>query len=268
MRTKTLSVMLPREHGAWAMFLVPLLVGVGTSGRWNLNLLPLALTAVGFFLLRYPLMLAIKGRAPDARRNALLWSAIYGALTAISGTWLLLASQLWLLIPIGALGLATLAIYLALAARRAEMSTAGEWLGIAGLALGAPAAYLVATRALDEIAIAVYLLNVVYFGGTVLYIKFKVREQPRAVALTANSFDKLWAGRVTILYHALALIAVALLAANSIVPALVAGAFVLPTCKVVGGVMTRPARVNIPRLGFIELGVTIVFAFVVLVAYH
>lgn len=259
---------LPREHGAWAMFAVPLLVGIGASGKWNANLLPLALTASGFFLLRYPLMLAVKSRASETRREVLRSSVIYTALTAISGAWLLLASQLWLLLPIGALGLATLAIYLLLAARRAEMSIAGEWLGIAGLALGAPAAYLVATRVLDITAVAVYLLNVLFFGGTVLYIKFKVREQPRVVAPTANWFQKLWAGRAAILYHALVLLVVALLAANGIVPALVAAAFVLPMCKVVQGVFTRPSRLNVPRLGLIELAMTATFAFIVLAAYH
>ena len=266
MRTKT--ILLPREHGAWAMFAVPLLVGIGASGTWNADLLLLALTVSGFFLLRYPLMLAIKSRAPDARRDAWRWSAIYTTLTAISGTWLLLAPHLWLLIPIGALGLATLLIYLLLAARRAEMSTAGEWLGIAGLALGAPAAYLVATRALDETALALYLLNALYFGGTIFYIKFKIREQPRAMQSTASSRARLWAGRVTILYHAFGLIAVALLAASEIVPALAAAAFVLPMCKVVQGVFARPARLNIPRLGLIELAITATFAVIVLAAYR
>ncbi len=268
MQTKHWGLMLPREHGAWTMFAVPLIVGIGAGGKWDANLLPLALTAFGFFLLRYPLMLSIKSRAPDARLDALRWSAVYAALTAIGSTWLLLATQLLMLIAIGALGFVSLAIYLWLAARRAEMSTLGEWTGIAGLALGAPAAYLVATRVLDATAIAVYLLNVLFFGGTVLYIKFKVREQPRAVAPTAKWAEKLWAGRVTILYHAFMLIAVALLAASGIVPALVAAAFVLPLCKVVGGVATRSARVNLPRLGLIELGVTIAFAFVIVLAYR
>ena len=268
MRTSTRAIMLPREHGAWAMFAVPLLVGLGAGGTWNANLLLLTLTVFGFFLLRYPLMLTIKSRAPDARRDALRWSAIYATLTAISGTWLLLASQLWLLIPIGALGLATLAIYLLLAARRAEMSTAGEWLGIAGLALGAPAAYLVATGSLDETALALYLLNVLYFGGTVFYIKFKVREQPRTVEPVASFRARLWAGRVTLAYHTMVLLVVALLATIGVLPALAAAAFLLPMCKVVRGVFTRPARLNIPRLGLIELAITAAFAFIVLAAYH
>jgi len=268
MQTKSAAVMLPREHGAWAMFIVPLIIGIGAGGQWDPNLLPLALTAFGFFLLRYPLMLLVKSRSADARSSAARWSTFYAALAAASGIWLLLSTQLWPLIPIGALGFLSLATYLWLAARRAEMSLAGEWIGIAGLALGAPSAYLVATHAFDTTAIVLYLLNVLYFGGTVFYIKFKVREQPRVVAPTARWLEKLWVGRVTILYHAMALIIVTLLALIGTLPALAAAAFALPTCKAIGGVTTRPARLNIPRLGFIELGVTVVFALVVVAAYR
>jgi hypothetical protein len=248
--------------------IVPLVVGAGAGGECNTGLLPLSMTALGFFLFRYPLMLAIKSRAPNARQGALRWSAIYAALTAISGTWLMFATQLLPLVAIGILGLVSLAIYLWLAARRAEMSTLGEWTGIAGLALGAPSAYLVATRALDSTAIAVYLLDLLFFGGTILYVRFKVREQPRTAEPTTDWLAKLWTGRATILYHAMALIAAVMLAAIGVVPALAAAAFILPTCKVISGVVSRPVRLDIPRLGFIELIMTTLFAVVVLAAYR
>ena len=268
MRTKFAPVMIPHEHGAWAMFAAPLLIGIGVAPALNGAVWLFALTAFGFFLLRYPLAITIKSRAPDARRNALRWSAIYGALTIVAGAALVAVTRLGSLILLGALGALSLAVYLWLAARRAEMSFAGEWVGIAGLALGAPTAYLVATGTLDATALALYALNLMYFGGTVFYIKFKVREQPRVVALAAGTREKLWAGRVTIGYHALALMLVALLAIVGRVPALAAAAFVLPFGKVVAGVMTHPARLNLPRLGMIELAITLAFALVVLAAYR
>jgi len=109
------------------MFLTPLFMGSGVTGNFSLAMLLLALTAFGFFLLRFPLMLAIKTRTPDQRAHALAWSAIYAALTAAFGIVLLLSSQLWALVPLGAIGGSTLIVYLALAARRAEMSILGEW---------------------------------------------------------------------------------------------------------------------------------------------
>lgn len=259
---------MPREHGAWAMLIVPLWVGIGTAGVVSGPVVLFALTAFGFFLLRYPLMLAVKSRAPAARASALWWSAIYGALTLVLSAALMLLSPNWLLVPLGALGFASLAVYLWNAARRAEMTTAGEWIGIAGLALGAPGAFLVATGRLDTTAVALYFLNLFYFGGTVFYVKFKVREQPRLVRVSDHWGERLWAGRLTLAYHISVFVLIAAFAILSIVPALAPIAFIPVMCKAVGGVIMSPSRLNLRRLGFIELGFTIVFALVVLTAYR
>jgi hypothetical protein len=256
----------PREHGAWAMLIAPLITGIGAARIFNLDTLLLALCAFGFFLLRLPLMLAIKSRALDTHAHALRWSAIYAAFTAAFGVLLLLSSRLEALVPLGAMGGFILIIYLALAARRAEMSLLGEWLGIAGLALSAPAAYLVGTQVLDWTALGLYVLNVFYFGGTVVYVKFKVREQPRTAP--TNWVEKLWAGRVSIAYHAIVFGWIGLFVALGWMPAFVSLAFILPLGKVLGGVLTKPARLNIKRIGFIELGFTLAFLLIVVIAYH
>jgi hypothetical protein len=125
----------------------------------------------------------------------------------------------------------------------------------------------VAKGALDATAIALYLLNVLYFGGTVLYIKFKVREQPR-LAAPPSLQARLWSGRASILYHAVVAAFVALFAAMNWLPALVPLAFILPMCKVIGGVLTKPERLNIRRLGFIELGFTFTFVLIILAAFR
>ncbi len=260
--------LLPREHGAWATFVAPLLVGIGAAGMANIELALFALTAFGFFLLRYPLMLAIKSKSNSARLAAWQWSAAYSAVTVVAGAALMIISQLWALIPVGLLGLISLVVYLWHAAHRAEMTMIGEWVGIAGLALGAPGAYLVATHRLDGTAWAIYLLNVLYFGGTVFYIRFRVREQPRLAKSGADWRSRLWAGRITLLYHLLAIGAVVLFAVLGLVPALMPLAFILPMCKTVGGIFAKPARLNMRRLGFVELGLTTLFALVVLYAYR
>ncbi len=260
--------LLPREHGAWAMFVAPLLVGIGAAGMANVELALFALTAFGFFLLRYPLMLAIKTKSNAARLAAWQWSVAYGALTIVAGAALMLISQLLALVLVGLLGLISLVAYLWHAAHRAEMTTIGEWIGIAGLALGAPGAYLVATHRLDATAWALYLLNVLYFGGTVFYIRFRVRDQTRLAKSGVDWRSRLWAGRITLLYHLLAIGAVVLFAVLGFVPALVPLAFVLPMCKTVGGVFSMPGRLNMRRLGFMELGLTTLFALAVLFAYR
>jgi hypothetical protein len=250
------------------MLIVPVWIAIGVAGIVTGQVLLFALTTFGFFVLRYPLMLLVKSRAPQARAQALRWTAIYGALTLLAGLVLMLVSRLWLLIPLAALGFVSLVVYLWQAANRAEMSTLGEWTGIAGLALGAPGAYLVATGSLDATAVILYLLNLLYFGGTVFYIKFKVREQPRIARSLTAWRARLWAGRVTLFYHAMVILVVASLAALGWLPWLAPFAFVPMICKAVRGVLTLPVRLNIRRLGFIELGLTIGFGLGLLFAYR
>ncbi len=258
----------PREHGAWAMFAVPLIVGVSAARTVKLDVALFALTAFGFFLLRYPLMLALRARAPSTRTTALQWSVVYALFTGVCGIVLLVMTQLVALYFFAALGFVLLTLYLVLTLQRAEMSTLGEWIGVAGLALGAPGAYLVATRALDATAFALYGLNILYFGGTISYIKFKVREQPRMTTASTTMRARVWAGRVTLAYHLIVITLLTLAAVLGFLPLLAPIAFVLPLGKVIGGVLTRPARVNLPRLGLIELGLTLVFALVIVWAYH
>ncbi len=250
------------------MFVAPLLVGIGAAGILNLDIVLFSATAFGFFLLRYPLMLAIKSKAAAARAVAWRWAAVYAAVTFVAGAALMALTKQWLLVPIGLLGFVSLAIYLWQAARRAELSALSEWVGIAGLALGAPGAYLVATQRLDTAAWGLYLLNVLYFGGTVFYVKFRVRDQPKLLKAGADWRSRLWAARVTLFYHILAIGVVLLLAALAFMPALVLAAFMLPMCKVIGGVFSPETRVNIRRLGFVEVGLTVLFAVVVLLAYR
>ncbi len=259
--------LLPREHGAWAMFIIPLLLGLGAARAFDWQVGLFAAAAFGFFLVRYPLMLAVKSRAVQTRQSALRWSALYGLVTAVAAVFLLLASRLWLLIPIGLFGALSLLLYLWRAAHRAEMTTLGEWTGIAGLTLGAPGAYLVATHTLDATALTLYLLNLLYFGGTVLYIRYKVREQPR-IRQALNWRARLWAARVILLYHVLAIALAVLLVLQNWLPALALLALALPSAQVVQGVSAAPTRVNMRRLGLIQFGFTMSFALVLLIAYH
>lgn len=277
MSNKSMRMPLPHEHGAWAMFIVPLVIGTGvgvaratsnSDAKLITEMFLFAIVSFGFFLLRYPLMMLFKARNAEARQSAILWSAVYGALTSIGGLALVVVTQLGWLVLVGLLGVGWLSIYLWLVARRQEMSVVGEWLGIAGLALAAPGAYLVAARALDTTAIALYFLCVLFFGGTVYYIKFKVREQPRVVKPDASVSTRLFAARAPMFYSIVALAFVAGLVFVDWIPAFVIVAFGLPLFKTIIGALDRPARLNVPRLGITELGYSIAFAIIVLLAFR
>jgi hypothetical protein len=261
---------IPKEHGSWAMLAVPLLLGVITAPAWHSRVIVLLVAALGFFLLRFPLATLVKTRRRRNSDRAYLWqwTAIYGALTALSGGWLVLVQTLWWLVPLGLLGGLLLLFHLWLVARRQEMSVAGELAGIFGLALGAPMAYYAASGRLDGSAAALWLINALYFGGTVFYIKLKVRQQPRLPAPDQVA-ERLIKARACLAYQTVALTIIILLVAFRQAPALTPLAFVPVTIKILVGAgrWQDKKSLSLVRLGVTEIFHAIAFAGLVILAF-
>ena len=261
---------LPKEHGAWAMFAVPLVLGLAVAPAWRWRSLALLLAALSFFLMRYPLATLVKTRRrPAADRAALLrWSSVYGAVAVLSGGWLMVADGLWWLSAIGTVAASLVAFHLRLVYRRQEMSAVGELSGIFGLALGAPMAYYTASGQLDGTAAALWLINALYFGGTVFYIKLKVRQQPR-LPQPDRITERLIKAKACLAYQGLTLTIILALAAFHRAPALLPLAFVPMTLKMLVGAARWQDKqsLSLPRLGMLEALHAVVFAALIIVAF-
>ncbi len=252
------------------MWSVPLIVGMAVAPVWQWRTLILIMAALAFFLVRYPLATIIKTRKRPATDRAwrLRWSIGYGAMAALCGAWLIVIERLYFLIPIGLIGATLVAFNLWLVSRKREMSIYAELSGIAGLALGAPLTYYAASGQIDGTALMLWLVNALYFGGTVFYIKLKVRQQPRLPAPDRLS-ERLLKGRACLTYQGVALTVIIALVAVDHMPALLPLAFVPMTLKVIYGTARWQDKrsLNLPRLGLIELAHSILFAVLVIAAF-
>jgi hypothetical protein len=252
------------------MLTIPLLLGLVIAPGWRWRVIALLVAALAFFLLRYPLATLVKTRRrPGADRPHLLgWAGIYGGVAVLCGGWLALAQGLWWLLPLALLGGLLLLFHLWLVYRRQEMSIVGELAGIFGLALGAPMAYYTISGQLDGVAAALWLVNALYFGGTVFYIKLKVRQQPRLPAPDRVS-ERLVKGKACLTYQTLALSTLLLLAAWQWLPWLALLAFVPVTVKVLHGAWQWQDKksLSLMRLGLIEIVHAGAFAALVVVAF-
>ncbi len=265
-----LNIPLPKEHGSWAMFAVPLMIGFAVAAHWELRSLLLMASTLGLFLVRFPIDMLIKTRRrPAADRARLIrWAAIYGSIAALGGLWLIVADQLYALIGLGLIGAVLLLYHWWLVERRKEMSVRGELAGIFGLALGAPLAYYVATGMLNGTALALWIVNALYFGGTVFYIKLKVRQQPKEPAPDRVS-ERLVKAKACLSYQSVVLTVVILLMALQSLPALALLAFIPMTLKVLYGATRWQDRksLSLPRLGLIEMFHSALFAVLIIVAF-
>jgi hypothetical protein len=253
------------------MLTVPLLLGIVIAPSWHWRVIILLVAALGFFLLRFPLATLVKTRQRRNTNRVYLWqwAVVYGSITALAGGWLVLAHSLWWLVPLGIIGGMLLLFHLWLVSRRQEMSVVGELAGIFGLALGAPMAYYTASGLLDITAAALWLVNALYFGGTVFYIKLKVRQQPRLPAPDRAS-ERLVKAKACLAYQTIALTVMLLLIAFQWAPWLALLAFVPVTIKVVHGAWHWQDKksLSLTRLGITELVHAVAFAVLVIIAFN
>jgi len=249
------------------MLLVPLFVGLGVASWLEAPGLLFAGAALALFLARYPITQMIKRPRLRGKPAWWGWMVVYWLLAGGFTLPLLVHYNRWGLVLIGGLAGLLMVGYLVGVARRVEMTVAWEWLGIAGLTLTAPGAYYAATGLLDATALLLWFINLLYFGGTVFYIRLKVREQPRRPA-PASIRTRLLAGRATLLYHLFALGIVMWLSVFGWLPALAPLAFAPCLAKALRGVVAWGGRPNMVRLGVAEIVHSLAFGVLLLLAYQ
>jgi len=198
------KLFLPREHGGWFLFLVPLAVGLGVAGEWNSRGLAFVAAALALFLARQPLTLAIQswhGKRTRADLPALLaWLAVYAALVAAAAGVLLARERLWGLLPLGAVGVGLLALQLWAAAARRARTLWSEVIGTGGLALAAPGAHYAATGAWSVTALALWALMAMIGVGGVLYSRWRLRRRRLAARVSGEELPPA-PPRVSVLAH-------------------------------------------------------------------
>jgi YwiC-like protein len=148
-RERRRALILPREHGAWGLLLVPMVTGVGVAFHQASHVFPLILfltAALALFWLRTPLESCLGTSAMRAQtleeshilRSAIVLLAGIAAVTLAALLWAGRNAVLW---PLGA-AVAAAFIGQALlkkAGRRTRMLS--EMVGTIGLTASAPASY-------------------------------------------------------------------------------------------------------------------------------
>ncbi len=178
------TMVVPREHGAWGMLLVPLATGAIVAMRAGFNGSAVALfvcAALSLFWLRTPVeswlgTSAIKAHTDEERSFVLRMILLIGLFAATC-----VASLLWNgrnrdLLLIGAI--AALAFGVQAGVKR--LGRAGRMpaqiIGAIGLTSTAAGAYYVATGRFDRTAIALWLANWLFAGDQIHFVQLRIRS--------------------------------------------------------------------------------------------
>ena len=191
------SLIVPREHGAWGILLVPLITGavagVLTGGNAG-NLAPLSIAVLALFWLRTPLeswMGATPIRARGFAEIRLVRTAVFllAAVSCAALIWLFWGGRNRLLVWLGAgAGVAFLG-QAALRKIRRNARTAAQMIGAAGLTSTAPAAYCAVTSAWNETAWSLWAANLLFAVNQIHFVQLRIhaaRAKTRAEKLTAG----------------------------------------------------------------------------------
>lgn len=258
-----MKAMIPKEHGAWAVLYVPMLVAALIAGGPTWNVLLLALSALGVFMSYAPMHMLLRHAMvmPLAReqvRRAVVWSAVYGVFGVVFVVPLFMQGY-WLLLPLGILGLVAYVLNFLLT-RRVPKTLASDMVAVFGLSLSALCSWYVVTGVLEEQAVIVWVLNLLFFGSSVVYVHMKIRAAAaRNPDLNRSS---LWSvATLNVLYHLVVMIIVAVLAWYRTSKLSLVVAFAPMTLHALYGTYKLTHRVSFRRLGFLLLAHSIGFGF-------
>lgn len=169
----------PREHGAWAILAVPLLLGIAAAGA-TLAHAWLALAAVSAYLFSVPFIDWLRTRRPELLRPA----AVFGVVLAACGIPLVVQHAELAIVAalVGGAGLATAALTVAGHPKSVLVSL----LEVAQAIALVPAAAIVAGTLDAPPTWRATLAAGLYLGGSVLVVRSMIRARGDARFLAAS----------------------------------------------------------------------------------
>jgi hypothetical protein len=174
------SYLVPREHGAWAMWIVPFLIGAVAAGKMTL-LVPLLFgAALLLFFARTAFVNAVRLERRNAEVARWLWQM--GAIELLAAA-ALGAPAVWRvglpLVGIGAVAAAVLAVDLRWVRERSERSLFAELVAVAVFSASVLAGYAAGAERIAPEAWALWGICVAYFSGSIFYVKMRLERKSR-----------------------------------------------------------------------------------------
>jgi len=264
-------IALPQQHGSWALWLGPYVIGIGVGGAFKIELLWLTLASLGGFLLLQPLTVLIKVIAKRKPKTdlapSLFWSILYSLLALISLYRLLITDHYYILF-LALAALPVLVWQLILVMRREERGQMGiEIVGSGVLALAAPAAYWIAKDGMNLTGWLLWILCWIQSAGAIVYIYLRLEH--RRLTEMPNAQDRSVMAKRALLYNTFNVVAVIALVAFGYIPTLVVVPFIAMLLEVIYGSLLKPGIGAKPVLiGVRQVVITVIFVALMILTYR
>ena len=262
------SWFLPREHGAWGIVLIPFLTAVATAARAGFVVWVALAAVLLIFIARYPLEILLipgahlrAGRPARGRVWRFFW--MYSAAAVLAGLSLLFVWRLTDLLWLGLAGGAIFLLRVWFGRRGEDRSLIAEVFGTAGLTLTSLVGWVAATGRVDSAGLLIWLLNCAFFCSGILYVKARIRA--RQLGQNTAGCNEV---SCALVFQLFLFAFVAALGAFEWVSPLMVVPFALAAARAAWGLYGRQRPFALRRLGWSEVGLSLVFAVFVAASFH
>jgi len=256
------SFVLPREHGAWGILLVPLVTGATVAllrGGALVPVLLFLLASMSLFCLRTPVEAALGTSAqridtPAERRLVAVAIAGYSAVAAAT-----LAALLWngnnpSLLMLGAIAMFSFGAQTLLRKFGRSTRMASQMAGLIGLTSTAAAAYYISTGRLDTTAWMVWAANWLFAANQVHMVQLRIHN-----AKVAGLKERLVRGWKFLAGEILTVVLLTVFFRYRLLPKMSVVAFHPILLRGAAWFFKKPRPLHVRPLGWMELGFALVF---------
>jgi YwiC-like protein len=284
-RERRRGLIVPREHGAWGLLLVPMITGAGIALRESRNLFPFVLlltAALALFWLRTPLesffgTSAMRAETQEERQSvagAAAYLAIIAGIALMMLLWVEHHPLLWKIGGVAAVAFAAQALLKNLgrqprmagnglpAQPRSKESVArlrltSEIAGTIGLTASAPAAYYVMTGKFGVTGWMLWLANLLFAGDQIHYVQLRLHT-----ARVQGVKAKLARGWAFVLGQAVMTTILTVTCVGRLMPPLASLAFAPLLFRGWFYFIQKPGPLAVRKLGWAELAHAIAFCII------
>jgi hypothetical protein len=263
------ALVVPREHGAWGMMLIPLVTGAAVGLVRGGTLVPvLFFTALALLLfwLRTPVESLLgtspmRAQSPAEQAYVLRRVAVLGLLSLVCLAALLVPGHQRELPLLGGTVAAAFLLQALLRKLSRETRMASQLVGAAGLTATAPAAYYIATGELGSIAWGLWLANWLFAGNQIHFVQLRIHAA-RGIGFE----NRLRRGATFLFGHFFLLAALFLAYRLQWLPAAALLAFLPAMFRGLRWFFQSPQPLAVRRLGWTEMVQALIFGALLVVA--
>ncbi|ASB89083.1 YwiC-like family protein [Bacillus sonorensis] len=166
-----MKVLIPKQHGAWAMLVIPFFLGM-IGGGAHVRHIPLFIGWFFLYLAAFPLTMMVKKKKTAFYQK---WALIY-SVPAV----LFLLAAVWTLPALVWLGLSLVPLFLVnlyYAKENNDRALINDIAAIIVFAAGGLAAYWAGDGRLDGWGWFIFIQSILFFVGSAFYVKSMIREK-------------------------------------------------------------------------------------------